>query len=140
MTRRPWKKASDRKKATEPNEMVMLDFSGKTRVPSRKGEWCYGLAVDEASERIVVLPAKSESKGTELLKKVCLEGGVPQMIRMDNAKTFMSKEFVTFCDQRNIRRTYTVSYNSNQNAQAEVHVGIVNKMAVVLLRQRKITA
>lgn len=136
-TRTRWNKTRA-SRCVKPLQIIHLDYSGKARVCSRRGAMCYGLAVDPYSLYTVALLSKSEGTGTELLKKFLIDVGTPEQVMSDNAKTFLSGSFVALCNKENIQRTTTVPYSSNQNSSAEVMIGVVNRLATVLLQQRRV--
>ncbi|CAB1117620.1 unnamed protein product [Ectocarpus sp. CCAP 1310/34] len=45
--------------------------------------------------------------------------GVPRSFRMDNGGEFVSRDFIAFCDNAGIRRTYTAPGTPQQNGPAE---------------------
>jgi len=132
-----WKKKSDRE-VTEVNEIVYMDFSGKAAKKGRDGSQCYGIAVDKFSLYKVCILEETEANGVKLLKKWIQEAGVPKEVRVDGAKTFKSNSFKELCEQYNIKWTCRTPYSPNQNATAEISIGVVNRLATTLLNQRKV--
>ncbi|CAB1105338.1 unnamed protein product [Ectocarpus sp. CCAP 1310/34] len=53
--------------------------------------------------------------------------GVPRSFRMDNGGEFISRDFIAFCDNAGIRRTYTAPGTPQQNGPAESAIWRVNK-------------
>ncbi|CAB1104193.1 unnamed protein product [Ectocarpus sp. CCAP 1310/34] len=53
--------------------------------------------------------------------------GVPRSFRMDNRGEFVSHDFIAFCDNASIRRTYTAPGTPRQNGSAESAIWRVNK-------------
>ncbi|CAB1097724.1 unnamed protein product [Ectocarpus sp. CCAP 1310/34] len=53
--------------------------------------------------------------------------GVPRSFRMDNGGEFVSRDFIAFCDNAGIRRTYTAPGTPQQNGPAESAIWRVNK-------------
>ncbi|CAB1101212.1 unnamed protein product [Ectocarpus sp. CCAP 1310/34] len=53
--------------------------------------------------------------------------GVPRAFRMDNGGEFIGRDFIAFCDNAGIRRTYTAPGTPQQNGPAESAIWRVNK-------------
>ncbi|CAB1102000.1 unnamed protein product [Ectocarpus sp. CCAP 1310/34] len=53
--------------------------------------------------------------------------GVPRSFWMDNGGEFVSRDFIAFCDNAGIRRTYTAPGTPQQNGPAESAIWRVNK-------------
>ncbi|CAB1117636.1 unnamed protein product [Ectocarpus sp. CCAP 1310/34] len=53
--------------------------------------------------------------------------GVPRSFRMDNGGEFVSRDFIAFCNNAGIRRTYTAPGTPQQNGPAESAIWRVNK-------------
>ncbi|CAB1113540.1 unnamed protein product [Ectocarpus sp. CCAP 1310/34] len=53
--------------------------------------------------------------------------GVPRSFRMDNGGEFVGRDFIAFCDNAGIRRTYTAPGTPHKNGPAESAILRVNK-------------
>lgn len=108
-------------KVARPNELVELDFT-PANVLCRDGKrYAIASAVDVFTRRRVDVVVDSESSDAvaEVLKRYIAEHGVPEAIRVDNGKGFVSKRILLGCRAFNIDVHIAPPYSGDQKPFVE---------------------
>lgn len=102
-------------KSTVPWQRVHVDYAGPL-----EGEY-YLIVVDSYSKWPEILPTKSiTSKATiNLLRSVCINKGMPEVLVSDNGTQFTSAEFKEFCVENGVEHITTAPFHPQSNGQAE---------------------
>lgn len=121
--RSPFPKHSDNK-SDIPHEVITADVFGPSPVVSNGNSKYFVTMTDEATKYSEVNMMKNRSE-TPFIIKCFLEkihnnfGKYPKIIRTDNAKELVSKDFENYLKIRGITHHLTVPYSSQQNGMAE---------------------
>ncbi|MCX2481856.1 IS3 family transposase, partial [Pedobacter sp. MC2016-15] len=103
-----------------PLQMWSIDFMSDVLTNGRKFR-TLNVIDDYNREAIAIEVAHSMPaiRVTELLERIIQEQGKPKTIRTDNGPEFISKEFNTWCNTRNIEIQYTQPGRPMQNGYIE---------------------
>ena len=105
--------------AEEKLERVFTDMMGSFRVESLSGfRFCIVFA-DQKTKFVFVDLLKAKSEALASLKKFVLSVGTPKKLRQDNAKEFLSEQFVTYCLDAGILQEKTTPETPQQNGIIE---------------------
>ena len=83
--------------AEEKLERVFTDVMGPFRVESLSGFRFSSLFADQYTKFVFVDLLKAKSEALTSLKKFFLSVGTPMKLRQDNAKEFLSEQFMMYC-------------------------------------------
>ncbi|CAB1118059.1 unnamed protein product [Ectocarpus sp. CCAP 1310/34] len=97
---------------------------------SLEGSFFMIMFVDSFSRWMKLYGMRRKSDTLAFVKKFLADmigTGVPRSFRMDNGGEFINRDFIAFCDNAGIHRTYTAPGPPLQNGQAESTTWRVNK-------------
>ncbi|CAB1107751.1 unnamed protein product [Ectocarpus sp. CCAP 1310/34] len=116
-------------RAERPHDLWHIDLCG-SMTASLGGSFFIIMFVDSFSRWMKLHGMRRKSDTLAFVKKFLADmsgTGVPHSFRMDNGEEFVSRDFINFCDNAGIRRTYTAPGTPQQNGPAESAIWRVNK-------------
>ncbi|CAB1098478.1 unnamed protein product [Ectocarpus sp. CCAP 1310/34] len=116
-------------RAERPHDLWHIDLCGPMTA-SLGDSFFMIMFVDSFSRWMKLYGMRRKSDNLAFVKKFLADRsgtGVPRSFRMDNGGEFVSRDFIAFCDNAGIRRTYTAPGTPQQNGPAESAIWRVNK-------------
>ncbi|CAB1102241.1 unnamed protein product [Ectocarpus sp. CCAP 1310/34] len=116
-------------RAERPHDLWHIDLCGPMTA-SLGGSLFMIMFVDSFSRWMKLCWMRRKSETLAFVKKFLADmssTGVPRSFRMDNGGEFVRRDFIAFCDNTGIRRTYTAPGTPQQNGLAESAIWRVNK-------------
>jgi hypothetical protein len=120
--------------STHPLDLIEIDFVGP--LPTSRRNFRYILSIiDHFSKFAMAIPTTRMDSGTviDCLNKFCSEFGTPNRILSDQARNFISREFLDWCKAWNIRKATSTSYHPQTQGLCERYnqtiMGILKKFA-----------
>ncbi|CAB1112502.1 unnamed protein product [Ectocarpus sp. CCAP 1310/34] len=116
-------------RAERPHDLWHIDLCGPMTA-SLGGSFFMIMFVDSFSRWMKLYGMRRKSDTLAFVKKFLADmsgTGVPRSFRMDNGGEFIGRDFIAFCDNAGIRRTYTAPGTPQQNGPAESAIWRVNK-------------
>ena len=105
--------------AEEKLESVFTDVMGPIRLQSLSGfRFCIVFA-DQYTKFVFVDLLKAKSEALASLKEFVPSVGKPKKLRQDNAKEFLSEQFMTYCLDAGMLQEKTIPETPQQNGLAE---------------------
>lgn len=99
-----------------PWKFVAIDFLG----PLPNGQYILVAICYFSRYKEVKFMSRITAKATIIeLEEIFVRLGYPEKIRLDNGKQFISTEFKTYCDVKNIQHDPTTPYSPNENGEVE---------------------
>ncbi len=125
---------------TTPLERTHCDTSGKMRVPTYSGRRYFSVIVDEATRHVDVRLLKNKNEVSSHLKQYKSKGErlhnkKMKVVRTDNAKEYLSKEFKGLLNEEGIETQQCTPHEHSQNPYAERTIGVITNIANTLLAQ-----
>ena len=105
--------------AEEKLERVFTDVMGPFRIESLSGFGFCIVFADPLTKFVFVDLLKAKSEALSSLKKFVLSVGTHKKLRQDNAKEFLSEQFMTYCLDAGILQEKTIPETPQQNGLAE---------------------
>jgi len=134
----PFKPIKDRKH-TRVLEIVHTDILGPIATPTKFFSEHYSINfIDNYSRYTVTYQMRTKSEVLEMFKKFIRNHGTPGTVRMDNGAEYKSAKFIEFCDEKGIKREYSIEYTPQQNGIPERNNGIIASMTRAMLTQAKL--
>ena len=126
--------------ATEPLERSHCDTSGKMKVKTGGGKKYFSVVVDEATWHIDTRLLKNKSEVSTHIKdyKTKYENLLSKkmkVVRTDNAKEYLGKDFRGMLHDAGIHTEQCTDYEHAQNPYAERAIGILTEIANCMLTQ-----
>jgi len=132
-TKQPFKHTES--KDTTPNHRIHIDFMGPLNPPGPNGENYIFHIVDQSSQFIFCRIGKNtRSQVKDLLQDYFRTFGKPNVIRMDNAPEFTSKQFSKFLLDNGIKAEYTAFHTPQQNSSVETSFSYIKQDALAILK------
>ncbi|CAB1115173.1 unnamed protein product [Ectocarpus sp. CCAP 1310/34] len=116
-------------RAERPHDLWHIDLCGPMTA-SLGGSFFMIMFVDSFSRWMKLYGMRRKSDTLAFVKKFLADmsgTGVPRSFRMDNGGEFIGRDFIAFCDNAGIRRTYTAPGTPQRNGPAEGAIWRVNK-------------
>uniref|UniRef100_A0A0N5C3L2 RNA-directed DNA polymerase n=1 Tax=Strongyloides papillosus TaxID=174720 RepID=A0A0N5C3L2_STREA len=113
-----------------PWERLNMDIRGPLPITGRKNEYLLVIA-DEFSKFTIVIPLRkmnTESIIYEINNQIFSRYGTPKVIRLDNAKYFVSNLFNEFMKNWNVEIRTSIAYNHNSNGLVERSNRTINEI------------
>ncbi|CAB1117587.1 unnamed protein product [Ectocarpus sp. CCAP 1310/34] len=116
-------------RSERPDDLWHIDLCGPMKA-SLGGSFFIIIIVDSSSRWMKLYGMRRKSDTLASVNKFLADvsgTGVPRSFRMNNGGEFISRDFIAFCDNAGIGRTYTVLGTPQQNGPAESAIWRVNK-------------
>ncbi len=106
--------------STKTGELVQIDFIGPVLNEKNKKRYI-GVAIDNYSKWPVLIVCKTCSRhnAVKLLDLVCENLGLPETVRLENAKCFKSRKFGEFISQKKIKLEFVTPHLHSANGSVE---------------------
>ena len=139
--------SEESKQATKPLDLGHADVVGPTRHPSLGGARFFIPLIDDAGGISLVRFLKRKSESSQAIKSMVTELETVfnvrvkhltvsiKRLRTDNAKEFLSHDFLQWLQERGIRHETTSSYSPESNGKAERLNRTLMDMARTMLRE-----
>ena len=122
--------------AKSPWERLSIDFVGP-KCPTKSGNTCFLTVVDEFSRFPFAFPMKNSKTSNVILALTRLFTifGPPDTVHSDRGAQFEGREFKSFLESWNIRKSRTTPYNPAGNGQCERTNGTIWRTVKLRLKQ-----
>lgn len=118
---------------TGPMRELVIDHNG----PYNRYKGCHVIVLVDCYSRYLFARLVNSTDFQSLEAVLCQifkDHGNPVCIKSDNGPPFTSKEYILFCQKRNIQISHSTPLFPQQNGLAEVYMKIINKaMSIAIL-------